>query len=155
MDRREVVYIAWIAARGVSTVNVTISPRLPAHAIAIGKSLLAFQPKERLNEILFGTELQPYTAQTKTQILKLQQELNEIRERGYAVSNEEFESGIHSIAAPIFDRDGAAIAAVNIAAPVATFTEEFIKQTVIPAVRNVANEISVFSGYRFTNSINC
>lgn len=154
LDRREVVYISRVAARGVSTVNVTIGSRLPAHATAIGKSLLAFQSKEKLNEILFGTELQPFTAQTKTQILELQQELNDIRKQGYAVSNEEFESGIHSIAAPIFDREGAAIAAVNIAAPVSEFSEGFVEEVVIPAVREAADQLSVFSGYRVASSIN-
>ncbi|WP_018130675.1 IclR family transcriptional regulator [Effusibacillus pohliae] len=154
LDGREVVYVAREAARGVTTVNVTIGSRLPAHATAMGKVLLAFQSKERIKEILFGTELQPYTNYTKTMILELLQELETIRQQRYAMSNGEFESGIRSVAAPVFDRNGEVIAAVNVAAPESVLRDDFVSDTVLPAVREVAEKLSVFSGYRFSKSAN-
>lgn len=64
LDDMAVVYVARVPARGVSTVNVTVRSRLPAYATAIGE--LAFQSKESLHKMLFGTDLMPYTEHTKT-----------------------------------------------------------------------------------------
>ncbi|WP_257350517.1 IclR family transcriptional regulator [Pseudalkalibacillus decolorationis] len=148
LDGREVAYIARIPGKGVTTINVTIGSRLPAHATAMGKILLAYQSKENLKKILFGTELQPFTEQTKTQIMELKQELNSIRQKEYSISNEEFESGIRSIAAPIFNNKGSVIASVNVVAPVTTLDDKFSEEVVLPALCKTANQLSAFSGYR-------
>lgn len=148
LDGREVVYIAGVPARGLSTVNVTIGSRLPAYATAIGKCLLAFQSSESLHEMLFGTDLTPYTEHTKTMHGELQGELNSIRNNGYAISNGEFESGIRSIAAPIFDQQGSVIAALNVAASDSTLKDDFISRVGLRAVYETASTLSVFFGYR-------
>lgn len=151
LDGREVVYVARVPARGVATLNVTIGSRLPAHATAMGKSLLAFQPQERLKELLYGTDLQPYTDHTKTKMLELLQELELIRKQGYAISNGEFESGIRSVAAPVFDYSGKVIAAVNVAGSKASFEYE---DEILSKVREVAAQLSASLGYRSSSSAN-
>jgi IclR family pca regulon transcriptional regulator len=151
LDGREVVYIARASARGVPTINVTVGSRLPAHATAIGKLLLAFEPAERLNELLVGTELNKYTHYTKSMIFELQQELDKIKSQGYAVSNEEFENGICSVAAPIFNNHSKVIAAVNIATPVFTLKDGILEKVFLPALREVSEQLSISSGYRLAN----
>ncbi len=150
LDGKEIVYVLRVAARGITSLNVSIGSRLPAHATSIGKCLLAYQPNERLNELLYGSELQPFTNQTKTKVLELRTELTSILENGYAMSKGEFESGIHSIAAPIFDRSGTAVAAINIAAPKSFLNEEFISAVALNEVCKTALLISEYFGYRLT-----
>ncbi|WP_221563076.1 IclR family transcriptional regulator [Pseudalkalibacillus sp. A8] len=150
LDGREVAYIARVPGKGVTTINVTIGSRLPAHATSMGKILLAYQPKEDLKNFLYGTELQPFTEQTKTEIMELQKELKNIRQRGYSISNEEFENGIRSIAAPIFNNKGSVIASVNVVAPVTVLDDDLSEEVVLPALRKTANQLSAISGYRLT-----
>ncbi|MEW9671263.1 IclR family transcriptional regulator [Ammoniphilus sp. 3BR4] len=148
LDGREVVYVARVPARGVSTVNVTIGSRLPAYATAMGKCLLAFQSKDCLRGMLFGTDLMPYTEHTKTMNGELQWELDSIRKNGFAISNGEFESGIRSIAAPIFDQQGSVIAALNVAASESILKDDFISNAGLRVVSETADALSRCFGYR-------
>lgn len=83
----------------------------PLHATANGKALLAFGggPRPR--------ELPALTARTITDAATLGRELARARARGYAVAVEELELGLHAVAAPVFDRGGACVAAISISAP--------------------------------------
>jgi IclR family pca regulon transcriptional regulator len=147
LEGNEVAYIARVPGRGVSTVNVTVGSRLPAHATALGKVLLAFQKEEKLTIMLHGNELKKYTGKTKTQLLALENELREIKEKGYSTSDEEFENGIFSVAAPILNKQGHIIAAINVVAPVAVCKGDFITETVIPSLLRHADQLSSYSGY--------
>jgi IclR family pca regulon transcriptional regulator len=142
LDGSEVVYVARVPARGVSTVSVTIGSRLPAHATALGKTLLAYQPEEQRKDRLLLSDLHSFTNETKSMINDLLKELGAIRQQGYAISNGEFESGVRSVAAPIFDSTGNVIAAVNVAAPAAIFPDDFWGNFVLPAVLETADQLS-------------
>jgi IclR family pca regulon transcriptional regulator len=111
----------------------------------MGKVLLAFLPPDKRAAMLETIQLQSFTAQTKTMMDDLNAQLDEIRRNGYAVSNEEFEIGIYSVAFPIFDRDGVIMAAVNIASPTSMINEGTIETQIIPAVREAANALSGYS----------
>jgi len=146
LDGNEVVYIARAAtSTNFSTLNVMIGSRLPAHATSMGKVLLAFLPQEKLNAQLESVNLQSFTTQTKTMLRDLTTELEGIRQRGYAVSNEEFEIGICSVAVPIFDRDKMITAAVNVAAPTSILSADILDSQIIPAVCETAKALSGFA----------
>lgn len=83
-------------------------------------------------------------------IFELQQDLEKIRNQGYAVSNEEFESGICSVATPVFNQQGKVIAAVNVATPVFMLKEGMLEQVFLPTIQDVSNRLSIFSGYRLS-----
>lgn len=144
LDGKEVVYVAREAQNGISTfqVHINIGSRLPAYATSLGKALLAYQSPEYLEKIFQGVKLQPYTKQTKTQIEDLKQELKEIREQGYAFSNEEFEIGIKSIAAPVFNRSREAIASVNVVIPASIATDERLMGSILPRLLKTTKELS-------------
>lgn len=151
LDGHEVVYVGSAPVRGVSAINVNIGLRLPAHAIANGKVQLAYQLKEQLNQILYGSQLKPYTEKTQTDLIDFQQELETIRHRGYAITKGEFHHGIQSVAAPIFDRSGKVIAAINVVATETTFHDDFIEKVALPKVLETSATLSGFMGYHFTN----
>ncbi|MEH7114185.1 IclR family transcriptional regulator [Neobacillus niacini] len=148
LDGHEVVYVGSAPVRGISAINVNIGLRLPAHATANGKVQLAYQSKEQLNMVLFGSYLKPYTQRTQTDLLDLQQELEGIRLRGYAISRGELTLGIQSVAAPIFDRSGKVLAAVNVVGTEKTFHDEFIKKIALPKALETSAKLSSYMGYQ-------
>ncbi|MEH6992331.1 IclR family transcriptional regulator C-terminal domain-containing protein, partial [Neobacillus drentensis] len=107
--------------------------------------------EEKLSAMLNGNELKSYTGKTKTELLALEKELAEIKEKGYSTSDEEFENGIFSVAAPILNKQGHIIAAINVVAPVAVCKGDFITETVIPALLKHAEQLSSYSGYHQHN----
>lgn len=148
LDDTSVVYVASKTSPHVSTINVSVGSRLPAHATAVGKTLLAFQPKEQWQELLLLSDLQSYTKETKTMITALLKELEQVYRQGYSISSGEFEVGIRSVAAPIFDEHERLIAAISVAAPESTLSDAFIADYVLPAILDAAHQLSASSGYR-------
>ncbi|WP_174727701.1 IclR family transcriptional regulator [Mesobacillus harenae] len=149
LDDHEVVYVGSAPVRGVSAINVNIGLRIPAHAVANGKLLLAFLPVDKLNHIIYGSQLKSYTEKTQTDMAAFLEELNTIREQGYSISKGEFHHGIQSVAAPIFDSSGKVMAAINVVATEETFHQEFIENVALPKVLETSNKLSGFMGHSF------
>jgi DNA-binding IclR family transcriptional regulator len=128
--------------------RVTRSPMLrrPAHCTALGKVLLAFGPDEQLQRVL-RRGLSRMTAKTITHPERLHAELERIRERGYAVDDEEFYPGIRCIAAPVFDEDGKITAAMSVSGLITHVTEDRVPQFG-DAVMHAAAALSEQLGFR-------
>jgi DNA-binding IclR family transcriptional regulator len=90
---------------------------LPAYCTALGKALLAYQGEDLVDAWASTQELRRHTANTITTASGLLDELRRIRSRGYSIDDEERELGVRCIGAPVFDRDGHAIAAISLGAP--------------------------------------
>lgn len=113
---------------------------LPAHCTAGGKALLAALPREVLRELYPHARLQKMTAHSLTRRSQLEQELAEIRQRGYATNFEESESGLTAVAAAICDREGRPLGAFAVAAPTSRIPQERIAE-IGTAVVGAANEV--------------
>ena len=92
------------------------TPRLPAHATALGKALLAFSPAEILDRIT-ANDLKSYTLNTLTDPERLRQTLASIRLTRVAVSRWEYKTGISEVAVPVFGSGGIAVAALELTVP--------------------------------------
>ncbi|MFC4942478.1 IclR family transcriptional regulator [Pseudonocardia sp. GCM10023141] len=106
-------------ARGPSTVgtNNWIGRLTPLHSTSSGKVLLAhLEPRHRA-ELLAASGMPRTTARTITVPTTLDVELAQVRDRGYALTVEEYEVGLNAVAAPVLDRAGAVIAAVSVSGP--------------------------------------
>jgi IclR family pca regulon transcriptional regulator len=147
LDGREVVYVGRAASRAIVGSNITIGSRLPAHATAIGKTLLAAKTDAWLRDWLARNDLVRYTIHTLAETDTFLAELAQIRACGYAISNQEFEFGVRSVAAPIVKESGEIVGAINVSAPSAAFTDDIIATVVIPAVREAATELSTAYGW--------
>ncbi|MFI9103112.1 IclR family transcriptional regulator [Streptomyces fildesensis] len=118
----------------------------PLHATSSGKILLAHMPARERAELLVEAGLEKLTPRTLTSKTKLEKNLAEARERGYAWTLEELEVGLHAMAAPVRSRDGEVIAAVTVSGPSYRFTEDRMHE-LAPALIRGAAEISHRMGY--------
>ncbi len=115
-DRGQVFYVEVEHSSHSLTIGARVGRHLPAHCTASGKALLAFLPPEAVQSVL-SLPLAAYTAKTITSPDQLREELKAIRQRGYALADEEFEEGIWAISAPIRDIDGNVLAALGLPFP--------------------------------------
>ncbi|HEY7259944.1 MAG TPA: IclR family transcriptional regulator [Trebonia sp.] len=94
-----------------------VGSRLPSYCSATGKALLAFLPRPDLSRLLDRIDLVQRGPRTVTSRTALIAELDQVCRTGVAVNDEELESALRSIAAPVRSRSGEVVAAVNIAIP--------------------------------------
>ncbi|MEV0179843.1 IclR family transcriptional regulator [Streptomyces sp. NPDC050625] len=118
----------------------------PLHATSSGKILLAHLPAQERATLLSESGLKKMTPHTLTAKAKLEKNLAEARERGYAATLEELEIGLHAMAAPVRDRDGEVIAAISASGPSYRFTEQRMHE-LAPVLLKGAEEISHRMGY--------
>ncbi|MER6061294.1 MULTISPECIES: IclR family transcriptional regulator [unclassified Streptomyces] len=118
----------------------------PVHATSSGKILLAHLPAKERAEVLAASGLQKLTPHTLTARTKLEKNLNQARDRGYAVTLEELEIGLHAMAAPIRSHHGEVVAALSASGPAYRFTEERMHE-LAPLLLKGAEEISHRMGY--------
>ncbi|MBQ0829406.1 IclR family transcriptional regulator domain-containing protein [Streptomyces tagetis] len=122
----EIQYTARASAGRVMSARVAIGARLPAYATSLGRVLLAGLPAD---------------ARPPAPAAGLPRLLDEVRERGYALVDEELEAGLRSIAVPVRDRTGRAVAAVNVAMHAARRTPEECVTEILPELRRTADGI--------------
>jgi IclR family acetate operon transcriptional repressor len=142
-DGAEVVYVQKLDGRRGPKVSSRVGGRMPAHCTGVGKALLAFGTAERLETVL-DAGLSRLTPRTIIAPGLLLAELAAIRERGVALEREESSVGITCVAAPVFDADGTAIAAISITG----WINRLDPDRLAPAVRTAALGVSRVLGVK-------
>jgi DNA-binding IclR family transcriptional regulator len=128
--------------KAVST-DSRIGRHIPIHATAAGKAILANLPEERTQAILDDVELSPLTEHTITDYDELMEELETIRERGYATNIEESTTGLRAVGAPITRPDGSVVGAISISGPTHRLKGEIFEQEFPDLVMGATNEIEL------------
>lgn len=141
LDGSDVVYVARVPTRRIMTVAISVGTRFPAHATSMGRVLLAGLAPARLDDLVASTQFEALTPKTITSADKLRAELDRIRERGWAMVDQELELGLRSIAAPIHNAQGKAVAAVNVSAPATQGTAADVRKRLLPTLLETAAEI--------------
>lgn len=113
----DAVYVDQVDGTRAVRMLARIGASVPAHASAAGKAMLAYLPPEAIHDVVGDEPLAALTPRTITSLAALGDELDRVRARGYAVDDEEHEPGVGCVAAPIFDHDGSAVAALSVSAP--------------------------------------
>lgn len=133
----KVVYIETAYPDNLISMSSVIGRRVHLHCTGVGKAIMAFLSEKEIKTIVSNHGLPRFTANTITTMEELQSELNEIRNKGYAIDNMEHEHGIKCVAAPIFNENGQAFASMSLSGPSLRFenkTEvyaELIKQAAL------------------------
>ena len=146
LNEDQIMYVYNLESRQAVRARSDVGVRKPAYCTAEGLAILAFQPAHVMERII-AEGLSPRTARTNTDPAKLRAALGEVRERGYAVEDEEAEIGMRCIAAPVRDGRGETVAAVGVAGPVQRMSRRAII-AFAPDLIKIANSISARLGHR-------
>lgn len=120
LDNSEVVYLDIFESPQRVKLAASLGQRLPAFCTASGKAILAFLPEENVKGVL-EQGMQKFTQHTITSLEKISTDLQHTRERGFAISEQEFEEGINAVAVPICDPP---IGSISIAGPAYRLTRD-------------------------------
>jgi DNA-binding IclR family transcriptional regulator len=120
---------------------------IPLHSTGVGKTLLAYQGEELLNEIAQSPGLARLTPHTITALPPLRRELEKIREQGFALDREETIEGLSCVAGPLFNHLGQIVAAFSVSAPATRLTPVRVAE-IAQMVKEASREISFRLGYR-------
>ncbi len=144
LDGVHVVHIDRVEARGDFVFDEPIAVRAPAHAVAVGKAILAFSP-EGVVENFLRRGLPPYTSRTLTTSETFLAELANVRMLGYAINRGEMQIAGFGVAAPIWSHSGIAIAAIG-----ASVSEEELDPhaPILQTIVGTARQISADMGHR-------
>jgi IclR family acetate operon transcriptional repressor len=140
-DRGEIVYLSQVETQKMMRAICGLGGRADMHCSGIGKALLASYPQEQLQKLMSGIHFSRQTRHTLTDAAELSRELKKIRDRGYAVDDEEVAVGLRCVAATIFDENGYPLAGLSLSGPTARVPRERL-EALGKKVRAVANEIS-------------
>ena len=116
--------------------------RFPMHCHASGKAILAYLPEDDVEAILEHHGLPPATEHSITDPDVLFEELATIRDRGYALNDQESVPGLRAVASPIL-REGTPLGAVSISGPAHRISDSKLQNGLLELVQSTANEIEL------------
>ncbi len=143
LDGPDVVYVLRVPTHKIMSINLGIGSRLPAFCTSMGRTLLAELDDAALDRVLLAHPPTKRTARTVTDTNELKGVLAQVRRQGWCLVNQELEEGLVSLSAPIRDRAGRAIAAMNISGQVNRTSPEYMLEHFLPKLRHAAAEISL------------
>jgi IclR family pca regulon transcriptional regulator len=141
LDEADIVYVVRVPTRRIMSITLSVGTRLPAFATSMGRVLLAALPDDELERHLKLIEIRPLTARTVKDVRALRTELEIVRKRGYAAVDQELEEGLRSLAVPLRDASGTAIAALNLSAHASRATMSVLRRDFLPPAQRAATAI--------------
>jgi IclR family pca regulon transcriptional regulator len=153
LDGEDIVYVARVPTSRIMTVSINVGTRFPAYATSMGRVLLAALGDDELDAYLSRVELRPLSPRTVTSPAGLREELAKVRRQGWAMVDQELEAGLRSVGAPICDRSGKTVAALNLSAhasrrSIAATRRELVPPLLATAARIEADLRATSSGTR-------
>jgi IclR family pca regulon transcriptional regulator len=141
LDGAHVVYVAAAQYHRVISVGTTIGGRLPAHATATGRVLLAMRPEADWDRLIAGLDITAVTPRTVTDRGRFRDILAETRTKGWALVDQELEIGLLSIAVPLRRASGEVAGAINVGVPTLRATPERMVSEFLPKLETCAAQI--------------
>jgi IclR family acetate operon transcriptional repressor len=140
LDDTAAVYIDTVPSPQVVRLFTAIGNRVPLHATGAGKCLLAALPTAKRESLLDRVDLRQYTPHTITEPAALRRALDETRERGFAIDDEEYDDGVRCVALPVGGMNDA-VAAISVSAPASRLSRQRCLE-LVPLLRRSAAELA-------------
>jgi IclR family pca regulon transcriptional regulator len=147
LNGANVFYVDRIRNQAIVGVLLNIGSRLPAHCTTVGRVLLSGLAPDEIKRFLETADLRRYTPRTITSPDALLSEVAAVRRNGYAICDQELAVGLRAAGAPIRDRSGKIVAAINATGSMMTISLQRLRKEIVPAVVRTAREISLSLGY--------
>ncbi|MEW6265842.1 MAG: IclR family transcriptional regulator [Thermodesulfobacteriota bacterium] len=148
LEGTEIVFVERLESEHILSTHHKVGDRLPVHCTCMGKSLLAFLPEHKLNEVLSQIRFTRRTPRTITSREAFLTELKKVRAQGLAVNVEELEPGLGAVAGPIRNHRGEAVASINIAFPTIRHDPKQAITRFAPKVKEACLAISRSLGFQ-------
>jgi IclR family pca regulon transcriptional regulator len=142
LEGTDIVYVMRVATHKIMSITLGVGSRLPAYCTSMGRVLLAGLPEGEALACLKASELAPLTRHTVTDLDALRQKIAQTRKQGWCLVNQELEEGLVSMAAPIHDRQGKTVAALNISGQANRTSARAMQDSMLPALLAAAQTIS-------------
>ena len=147
LDRGEAVYVEKVEPQTFVKMDTWVGRRMAVNATGVGKALVAYLPDAEMDAVLRERGFVRRTLKTITSRSKFLRELEKVRERGYAVDDEENSLGARCVAAPVFDGSGRAIAAIGLTGTTTQIDKASVAK-IADLVKEAARKVSHHFGYR-------
>jgi len=139
----EVVYLERLdGLLPIGIMGSRVGRRAPAHCTGLGKAMLAYIPETEIRQLYAEPGFRHFTPNTITDLTELLSELACIRERGYAIDNEEHEPGVKCVAVPIWDYRQKVVGAISVSGPAGRIDRAIAERGLVAKVKEAGRAIS-------------
>ncbi|RKJ96602.1 IclR family transcriptional regulator domain-containing protein [Alicycliphilus denitrificans] len=142
LDGLDIVYVLRVHTHKIMSTNLAVGSRLPAFWTSLGRVLLAALPEQELRARLAALPRQPFTRHTVLDDETLLARIAQAREQGWCLVDQELEEGLISVAAPLKNRAGDVVAALNISGQANRTSTEMLREQLLPELLQTAQAIS-------------
>ena len=142
LDGDDVVYVVRSAAQHrLMAITLSVGTRLPAAYTSMGRVLLAQLPEAELTAFLDRVRLEGFTESSVTDKEGLRAAIDRAREQGYSIVDQELDSGLRSVAVPVFAGSGELLGAINISTNAARVDMETLLNVYLPRLQQAAEAV--------------
>jgi IclR family transcriptional regulator, pca regulon regulatory protein len=142
LEGTDIVYVLRVSTRKIMRNSLGVGSRLPAYCTSLGRMLLAGLADEDVVAVLEASVLEARTRHSLTEVDAILAKVQQARRQGWCLVNQELEEGLVSIAAPVVNRAGRTIAALNISGQANRTSARQMQEAMVPALREAAAEVS-------------
>ncbi|QRK85579.1 pca regulon transcriptional regulator PcaR [Pseudomonas granadensis] len=143
LEGDDILYIARSATtQRLISVDLSVGGRLPAYCTSMGRILLAALDDTSLGEYLDNAELVAKTSRTIHTPDALLACLQEVRQQGWCIVDQELEQGLRSIAVPVYDASGQVVAALNVSTHAGRVSRSELEQRFLPGLLSASRDLS-------------
>ena len=143
LEGDDILYIARSATtQRLISVDLSVGGRLPAYCTSMGRILLAALDDASLQDYLDHADLQTKTSRTLTTPQALFECLQQVRQQGWCIVDQELEQGLRSIAVPVYDASGQVLAALNVSTHAGRVSRSELEQRFLPSMLSASRELS-------------
>jgi IclR family pca regulon transcriptional regulator len=146
LDGTDIVYVMRVPTHKIMSISLGVGSRLPAYCTSLGRVLLAGLPDEEVRERLRASKRDPLTRHTVTDVPALMAKVAQARKQGWSLVNQELEEGLISLAAPLINRAGRTVAALNISGQANRTSAKVMQEAMLPHLQEAAGRISAMLG---------
>jgi IclR family pca regulon transcriptional regulator len=142
LEGTDIVYVLRVPTHKIMSISLGMGSRLPAYCTSMGRMLLSALPEAELMQCLAASERTARTKHTVTGMEDLVARIAQVRKQGWSLVNQELEEGLVSMAAPITNRAGDMVAALNISGQANRTSAKAMQETMLPQLLAAAQTMS-------------
>jgi IclR family pca regulon transcriptional regulator len=142
LEGSDIIYVMRVPTHKIMSIGLGVGSRLPAYCTSMGRMLLADLDDARALAVLQDSPRHALTRHTLTDPQELLGRVRQARKQGWCLVNQELEEGLVSLAAPLRDRQGRMVAALNISGQINRTPARLMQDRMLPALLQACSDIS-------------